>query len=203
MDSHLGRAVFTVLLASVLSACPRPPAPFKWVDDFPEVPSRGADGSVVIGPGDQVSIRVWNQEAMTTRARVRADGRITVPLLNDIVAAGQTPALLAAHLQSRLKDFINNPVVAVAIDEQRPLSISVLGEVAHAGTFSLEPGAGVLQALAAAGGLSDLADKDMVFVIRNTGSGVERIRMTQEALVHLKGRAAQFRLQSGDVVVVE
>jgi polysaccharide export outer membrane protein len=203
MHTHLGRTAFASALALAFSACPRPHAPFKWVDDFQETQTRGADGSCVISPGDQILIRVWNQEAMTTRARVRSDGRITVPLLNDVVAAGQPPAELAALLQTRLKDFFNNPVVAVAVEEQRPLSVSVMGEVAHPGTFSLEPGAGVLQALAAAGGLNDLADRDMIYVLRSSGSGLERVRMTHEALVHLKGRAAHFKLQSGDVVVVE
>jgi polysaccharide export outer membrane protein len=189
-------------LATAVTACAHS-APFVWVDNVPEVQIKGSDGSYVIAVGDVVSVRVWNQEAMATRAKVRADGHISMLFLNDVAAAGYTPPVLAAELQTRLKDFFNNPVVTVALEEQRPLAVSVVGLVAKPGPLQLEPGTGVLQALAAAGGLSEWADKSMIFVLRKTSGTDQRIRMTLEALIHARGHAARFKLLTGDVVVVE
>jgi polysaccharide biosynthesis/export protein len=190
-------------LAASLGACAHNPGAFVWIDDLPAAEPKAEPGVYVIGVGDVVGVRVWNQEAMTARAKVRSDGRISVAFLNDVPAAGQTPAALAAQIQARLKDFFNNPLVTVSLEEQRPLTISVVGLVAHAGSFPLDPGSGVLQALAAAGGLTDWADKDKIFVLRGSGPGHQRIRMRLEALLHAEGRAAQFRLLNGDVVVAE
>jgi polysaccharide export outer membrane protein len=193
-------------LATAVTACATAcahSAPFVWVDKVPEVQIKGSDGSYVIAVGDVVSVRVWNQDAMTTRAKVRADGHISMLFLNDVAAAGYTPPVLAAELQTRLKDFFNNPVVTVALEDQRPLAVSVLGLVAKQGPLQLDPGSGVREALAAAGGLSEWADKSMIFVLRKTGGTDQRIRMTFESLIHARGHAARFKLLTGDVVVVE
>ena len=74
----------------------------------------------MIQPGDTISIRVWGQEGMSSKGKVRPDGRISVPFVNDIEAAGTTPAALAKTIQARLKDFIVNPVVTVTLDDPRP-----------------------------------------------------------------------------------
>jgi polysaccharide export outer membrane protein len=91
-------------------------------------------------------------------------------------------------------------VVAVALQESRPLEVSVIGEVQRAGLYRLEAGAGVVTALAAASGFSDYADRERIFVVRN---GTLRIRFTHAALSQARERAAQFKLQPGGVVVVE
>ncbi len=99
-----------------------------------------------------------------------------------------------------------NPVVTVTLDDPRPLQISVLGEVAKPGSFVLDQNSGVLQAIAIAGGMTPFASKDSIMVIRQrTGwrRNPMRIRFTYDSLTQLKGRAAAFRLQGGDVVVVE
>jgi polysaccharide export outer membrane protein len=88
------------------------------------------------------------------------------------------------------------------VEETRPLTVPVLGEVAHPGQYALERGAGVLEALAAGGGLTEFAHRDRIFVLRRHPVQV-RIRSTFEALSRGQGRAAAFRLESGDVVVVE
>ncbi|HVP69299.1 MAG TPA: polysaccharide biosynthesis/export family protein, partial [Anaeromyxobacteraceae bacterium] len=160
----------------------------------------------VIQPGDTISVRVWNQEGMSAKARVRQDGKISLPFLNDVEAAGIPPNVLARRLQARLKDFIVNPVVTISLEELKPIQVSVLGEVSRAGIFQLEPGAGILQALATAGGMNEFASKDSIYVIRQTQGEAGpplRIRFTYESLTQVRGRAATFRLQGGDVVVVE
>jgi len=179
---------------------------YVWVDAVSE-PSAPGETEYVIAPGDVLNVRVFSQEGMSGRARVRTDGKISLPFVNDVEAAGQTPAALARRLQSRLKEFVNNPVVTVSLEEPGPLQVSVLGEVAHPGVFPVQAGANVLQALAAAGGLTPYASNDRIFVLRRSPPGSKlplvRIRFTYDKLAHAEGRAAAFRMRDGDVVVVE
>jgi len=156
-------------------------------------------------PGDVISVRVWNQESVSGRVRVRPDGKVSIPFLNDIEAGGLTPQLLSKRLQVRLKEFVVDPVVTVTLEERRPIQISMLGEVARRGSFELEPGSGMLQALAIAGGLTEFAHGDQIFLVRNspTDGKTLRIRFDYDSLTRAQGRGPAFRLQSGDVIVVE
>ncbi len=171
-----------------------------------QYPAAAADAEYRIAPGDVLAIRVWNQDAMSNpRARVREDGRISVPFLQDVEVAGSTPAEHSQRLQTRLKTYVVNPVVTVTVEELRVLRVSVLGEVTRAGQYELESGAGVLAALAAAGGLTDYAHRDGIFVVRNSpdGKGPVRIQFRYSALTGGEKRADSFRLRPGDVVVVQ
>jgi len=183
--------------ALLLLSCRATDKGFVWADTLPVPP---ADGPYLIVPGDTLAVRVFSQEGISGPAKVRPDGMITLPFLNDVEAAGLTPPALAQRIQARLKDFLVNPAVTVALQETRPLEVSVLGEVQKAGLYRLEPGAGVLAALAAASGFGEFADRERIFVVRN---GTQRIRFTYAALSQARERAAQFRLRPGDVVVVE
>jgi polysaccharide biosynthesis/export protein len=174
---------------------------YTWVDELPDAGAPPV-GQYVIAPGDVIQVRVYNQEGMSVRTRVRTDGKISLPFLYDVDAAGYTPTALAQQLQTRLKEFVNLPVVTVSLDEPRASSVSVLGEVSHPGTFIIDGSTGVLQALALAGGLTDYARRDRIFVVRSTPSPL-RIRFTFQKLAQIEGRAPRFRLQPGDVVVVE
>ena len=173
---------------------------YTWVEDYAGPTEADAKG-YVIAPGDFISVRVYNQEGMSTKGKVRVDGKLSLPFLNDVQAAGYTPGALAAQLQTRLKEFVNLPVVTVSLEEARPVPVSVVGEVAKQGQFPLEPGSGLLQLIAMAGGLNDFAHKDRIFVVRQPGN--VRIRFRFQDLAHADGRAAQFVLKGGDVVVVE
>jgi polysaccharide export outer membrane protein len=152
-----------------------------------------------------VSVRVYGQDGMGTHARIRADGKISLPFLNDVEAAGYTPQALAQQLQTRLKDYVNVPVVTVSLEESKPLSISVLGLVGKQGVVQVEQGTGLSQLLAMVGGLNDFAHKDRIFVVRHTTPGEEavRIRFMYEKITRSEGRAGQFVLKAGDVVIVE
>jgi polysaccharide biosynthesis/export protein len=174
---------------------------YVWVDEYAEPPQVGP-GDYQIGPGDLLAIRVYGHDAISTRERVRQDGKISVPLLGDVQAAGLSPGKLGEDLKSRLKDFLSAPFVTVGVEEIRPLAVPVLGEVNRPGQYTLEKGSGVLEALAAAGGLTDMAHRDRIFVLRKNPSAV-RIRLSFEALSRGQGRASAFRLQPADSVVVE
>ena len=172
---------------------------YVWVNDVPAEP---VTSEYLIAVGDVVSVRVLNQDAMTTRGRVRADGRIALPILGDVEVRGKRPSALRAELEARYKDFFNAPSVTLNVDELQPLVVAVLGEVSRPGNASLEPNASVAQALAFAGGLTEFADRDRIFVVRSRPAPA-RIRFTYEALSRGEGHAATFALHVGDVVVVE
>ncbi len=180
---------------------------FVWVDAYKESAEATRPG-YVISRGDVIFVRVWNQEGMSGKARVRADGMISLPFVNDVEAAGLEPTALARRLQTKLKEFVVNPVVAVSVEEPVPFEVSVVGEVMKPGVYRLEQDASVLKALASAGGLTQLAGRDRIFVLRTRARTDDsptplRIRFTYQALAHAEGAAARFRLRPGDVVVVE
>ena len=184
------------------------PGTYLWVDQVPK-PMLAADGGPEIQPGDVIGIRVWNQEANSVdRARVREDGKISVPFLNDVDAAGMDPGTLAKRLEVKLKAFIVSPVVTVVIHERRPIRVSVLGQVSRPGAYDLDVGAGVLHALAAAGGLTPFAGSTGIYVLRagyfsDGNPAPARIRFRLDDLRTAHPPAAIFRMRAGDVVVVE
>jgi polysaccharide export outer membrane protein len=194
------------MLAALLcvSACYHP-GRYVWVDDYREPQQVQQDDSYLIRKGDLLEVNVWNQDRLSTRPRVRDDGRISLPLINDVDAAGQTPAALARAVEQKLKELVANPVVTVMVQEAQLIKISVLGEVRNAGQKRLEAGSGVLQAISEAGGFTDYAREDGIFLLRREPGYPTpvRIRFNWELLSRNEGTAAAFRLKTGDVVVVE
>jgi polysaccharide export outer membrane protein len=136
------------------------------------------------------------------QGKIRGDGRIAMPFVGEVVAAGKTPVALGREIEARLKEFIVSPRVTVNVDDSLPIVISMLGEVGAKGNLSLAQPATVLQALAQAGGLSEFADTDAIFVVRQKPV-FRRIRFTYEALLTNKGGAAAFPVRAGDVIVVQ
>jgi polysaccharide biosynthesis/export protein len=192
----LGHRLPLLAVVIVLSNCQH--APSIEVEDY-RAP-RPTHSGFAIQVGDLLNVHVWNQEMMSSHVRVREDGMVTLPLVGDIAAAGIAPTALAETLRVKLKGFLVEPVVTVGLEETRSLTIAVLGEVVRPGNYPLEHGSGVLQALAVAGGLSEYADRDRILVLR---SGSISIRFRYAALSVPGGPAASFRLQAGDVVMVE
>lgn len=179
------------------AACGKPLGQFIWVDEF----TATALPEYLIQPGDILTIKVYKEDALSGKVKVRLDGRISLPLLDDVPAADRTTTALARDLEVRLRPLVNKPTVSVLLEETRPRQFSVVGEVARPGTYTLEQGLGVLQALANAGGLNEFANRDRVFVLRQ--GMAERIRFTYETLARGEGKGSTFLLQPGDVIVVE
>jgi polysaccharide export outer membrane protein len=183
---------------ALTTACAGTVGPYTWVE---ELPPAAANGDFVIRDTDTVYVRVYNQDAISTHERVRPDGKITVPMAGEIVVKGRRPSEIAKELEVKLKSVVVAPVVTVSIDQSAQLLIPVLGEVKNAGTFTIDPGSSVLVALADAGGLSDYASQDRIFVLRR---GLDRrVRFRMADLRAGDKRAVGFGLQSGDIVVVE
>ncbi len=180
--------------------------PFLWVESVPGS-TQPESSDYRVAAGDVLGVRVWNQEGMSMpRARVRDDGKVSLPFLQDVEAAGMTLDELSSALAVKLRTYVVNPVVTITLEERPALRISVLGEVTRSGAYDLHHGAGVLDALAAAGGLTKWAKRDGIYVLRNRADGhpePARIRFRYERLAGGAVPAATFRLRPGDVVVVE
>ncbi len=189
----LGLAVAAVLGCASLGE-------YVWAESMPDSSEKGP-AEYRLAPGDVIFVRVFNQDAASGRARIRPDGQVTVPFVNDVPAAGRTTQELAKLLETRLLEFIKAPVVTVFLEELGPAQLSVLGEVARPGVYPLERGQGVLRAVAAAGGFTEFAHKDRIFLVRAGTTG--RIRFTLEQLSKPGSRSARFRLQNDDVVIVQ
>jgi polysaccharide export outer membrane protein len=156
-----------------------------------------------IGLGDVLEISVWKNPDLSTTVPVRPDGRISVPLLGDVQAAGMTPLALKQTLTDGFKEYVTAPGVSVVVKEIHSRKIYVTGEVAHPGTFDLEPRTKVMQALALAGGLTPYA-KGRVVVLRDghDGRGDRRIEVDLGAIIKGKRPDDNLLLQPGDTLVV-
>jgi polysaccharide export outer membrane protein len=177
------------------------PGSYVWVTDLP-LAVAGSSDDYLIRDGDTVSIRVFNQEPLSTHARVRTDGRLAMPVLGDIDVRGKRPSEVRAELERRLKDYVNSPSVTITIDESQPISVAVLGEVGHGGVFPVDPRVTVGYVIAQAGGINEFASRDRIFVVRKSPQPM-RVRFTFDEVRRGEPHAAAFVLHEGDLVVVE
>jgi polysaccharide export outer membrane protein len=173
---------------------------FVWINDY--APAKAPATGYVIGIGDMLTVSEFNDPKLVAHERVRPDGKISFPLLGEVSVADKAPAAVADDLEKSLKDrnLVLAPRVSVHVDEMKPLSVSVLGKVGRPGAFAIEPGAGVAQAIASAGGLTEFAKKDQIYLTRQAPAA--RLRFTFEQLTGENGTASQFKLKSGDVIIV-
>ena len=193
-------AALAALLLSA-AACAKP-GPYIWVT---QLPRDQLDLRVVttISPGDVVDVRVFGQENMSAKGQVRLDGTLTLPLLGAVQVAGQRPEDLAKQLKQRLTQYIVAPEVTVVIELSR-VNVGVIGEVRTPGIYELDSPATVLSALAKAGGMTEFADDEGIYVLRQFTRGkVRRIRFTYKALIDANEAAIGFVLKMGDTVVIE
>lgn len=154
-----------------------------------------------IGADDTLNISVWKEPDLTETLPVRPDGKISLPLLGDITAAGLTPSQLADAIGTKLKKYMSDPRVTVIVTAMNSQRIYVLGEVLHSGTMTLQPNMTVLQALASAG-FSQFANTKGIYVLRSENGKQQKIAVNYRAL--LKGASVDQNLvlRPGDTVVV-
>ncbi|MBV9182709.1 MAG: polysaccharide biosynthesis/export family protein [Acidobacteria bacterium] len=168
----------------------------------PPAPAVAVQNSYVIGPDDVLAISVWKEPDLTGTLPVRADGMISMPLLNDIQAAGLTPMQLSSSITEKLKKYVSDPHVNVTVAQMNSQRIYVMGEVLHAGSMNLLPGMTVLQALAQAG-FTPFANTKGIYILRNQNGSQIKIAVNYKRL--LKGQEAapsELTLQPGDTIVV-
>ena len=195
--------VLTLVLSclSMLAGCARPSQ-----EIIEEASNSSKD--FLLGPEDVLDIVIWKNEDLSQKGVViRPDGKISMPLIGEILASGRTANQLASQIAARLKEYKDNPVVTVSVKEVNSYYVYVLGEVSKPGKYQLKSHATVLQAVAIASGFTNYASRNKMKVIRHVqgenGTTREiRIPARYDDLVSGTGEIGNFVLKTGDVVVV-
>jgi len=159
-----------------------------------------ADASYKIGPQDVLRVDVWKEVEISRSVPVRPDGKISLPLLNDVQAAGLTAMDLANVITEGLKKFINNPQVTVTVTEINSRRVYVTGEVTRPGAYPLLPNMTTLQALTSAGGFTQFSNPKKIYVLRNESGKQVKHPFNYKAV--LDGKQDDIPLQPGDTIVV-
>jgi len=171
----------------------------------PPPPEEGPMGRAeyVIGPADILEIRVWKQNDLAVDVTVRPDGKISVPLVNDVQAAGLTAIEVRDVLTKALADYVAAPDVTVIVKEIRSKNVQVMGEVARPAIIPLSVDMRVIDAIAAASGFTAYADKGDVRILRPGASGtVTEYRFNYNAFLRGKNPGSNMLLHPGDTIVV-
>jgi len=170
--------------------------------DIPNTVVSSSPAEYRLGPEDVVDVFVWKEPDLSTTVVVRPDGRISLPLANELEASGKTAAQLQQEITERLKRYITEPVVNVMVKQINSLKISVLGEVRKPDVYRIKNRITVLDAIAMAGGFTDLARPTRVVILRKTASGPQRIKVNINQLV-ADDHGDMFYLEPLDTVFIE
>lgn len=160
-----------------------------------------ASTEYLIGPEDVLDISVWKNPELSRKVPVRPDGRISLPLVNDIQAAGLTPSALRQQLAAKLAEFVPTPEVSVVVQEVLSAKVAVVGAVKTPGRFTLRSPATVLECLALAQGLTEFASKEKIVVLRQNGSTTTRIPFNYSKVAS-GSEQDNFFVKPGDIIVV-
>jgi polysaccharide export outer membrane protein len=161
-----------------------------------------SDPSYVIGADDVLNVSVWKEPEITETVPVRPDGKISLPLLNDVQAAGLTPMQLATNITNRLKKYLENPQVTVIVTQINSQRYYIMGEVLRAGAYPLLPGMTILQALSGAGGFTPYAKLSDIYLLRTVDGRQVKFPFNYKDV--LKGQSTDQNkvLKAGDTVIV-
>lgn len=211
--NRFGCALFSVCLLSgvhasfaqqvparpIISPQPTAPAPAP----APVTPAAGpltVSPNYVIGADDSLQVTVWKETQLSATLPVRPDGKITLPLINDIQAAGYTPMQLEADITDRLKKFLMDPVVSVSVVSVMSKRIFLVGEVARPGQMQITPGMTILQAIASAG-LTQYANAKKIYILRGDPGHQQKVFFDYNKAIK-KGDMQGVTLIPGDTIVV-
>jgi len=191
-----------VVLSLMASGCASTPSgKFVWLDDLPAGQIGSPADAYQTGPGDVLSVQVFNHPEMSVKSRIRLDGNLTVSFLGDVPAAGKTLSALAREIEKQLeaRNLVVAPRATVVLDEVAQIKLSILGEVKTPGLYTLEAGSGLAEALATSGGFTEFAHRDQIYIIRRVPELI-RIRFRYTAA---NGSALTFRLKTGDTMLIQ
>lgn len=158
----------------------------------------------IIGPEDVLEITVWRNQDLSKLVAVRPDGRISLPLIGDVVAVGKTPTQLTEEISVKLKEYKENPQVSIVMREVNSYSIFVLGEVGKPGRYPLKSKTTLLQGITVAGGFTQTAARNKLVVFRfgESGHSEEKFKASYDDIVLRDGSSQNIELQPGDTIVV-
>jgi polysaccharide biosynthesis/export protein len=193
----------TLLSAGAVRAQDAPAAGPAGKETAAVKPAANPPADFVIGPEDKLSIVFWRDKEMSTQVTVRPDGKISLPLLDEVQAAGRTPADLRALLIQESKRFLSNPHVTVVIDEINSRKVFITGQVTTPGAHVLTGPLTVMQLISLAGGLTEFAKKKEITVIRTDAGGKQTVMpFNYSDVAKGKNVAQNVVLKPGDTVVV-
>jgi polysaccharide export outer membrane protein len=166
--------------------------------------SKPHDDSFVIGNDDVLAINVWKEPDISRpTVPVRSDGKISLPLVGEVQAAGLTPLKLEKDIASKLKNFISEPEVTVMVQQVNSQKFNILGQVARPGSYVIANSPTVLDAIALAGGFRDFAKQKSIYVLRQNADGSQtRIPFNYKEVVKTQSPAQNIKLQPRDTIIV-
>ena len=166
--------------------------------------SNAVSAEYIIGAEDVLEITVWRNVDLSKVVQVRPDGRISMPIIRDMTAVGKTPSQLAEEMTNKLKEYVQNPVVAVSLKEVNSSNVFVLGEVVKPGKYPLKSKTTLLQGITIAGGFTPIAARNQIVIFRfiENAPGIKRLTASYDDIVLRGGITDNFELKSGDTVVI-
>lgn len=182
---------------SIVITAPAPDEPKVSVS----IASVPLEQGYMIGPNDMLHIAVWKEPDLTTTVPVRSDGMISVPLLNDVLAAGLTPMQLGALLTQKLKKYVDAPRVTVVVSQTNSHRVYVIGEVLHTGPLALVHNMTVLQALATSG-FTQFANTKRIYILRAENGAEQKIPFNYRQVIKGQVMTQNILLKPGDTIVV-
>jgi polysaccharide export outer membrane protein len=186
--------------ATTAAQTQKPQTPVKPSTAAPATPALPAD--YIIGVEDTLSVIFYKDKEMSAEVVVRPDGKISLPMLNDIPAAGLTPEALAEAVTKASAKFVKDASATVIVKSILSRKIYIIGEVSRPGTFQMGGEMTVLQALGEAGGFIEGANKGNVIIVRKEGSGERRFKFNYNEVVEGKNSAQNIKLLPGDTIIV-
>jgi polysaccharide biosynthesis/export protein len=213
--AHMKTATFAALwLAALLGSAaaqtgqaPQPVGTSGATADTPSsspaATSAAASTDYRLISGDKLRIEVYKDTQLSQSLQVRPDGKVTLPLVGDVAAAGRTSMELRDSIAASLKDYIKEPVVTVIVVETAPQVVYVSGEVTKPGPVTINGPLTILQALAMAGGFTDFANRKEILILRNGASGQKTLTFNYKDAINQDTRRAPMMLQAGDTVIVK
>jgi polysaccharide biosynthesis/export protein len=213
-DRRLGLGLACILLTSYAWAQtpaanqagaqgPAPTAMASLAQPMMASASKPHDDSFVIGNDDVLAINVWKEPDLSRSIPVRSDGRISLPLVGEVQAAGRTPLNLEQDIANKLQPYLEEPEVTVMVQQINSQKFNILGKVGRPGSYPLTNSATVLDAIALAGGCRDFAKQGSIYILRRSPDGGEsRIPFNYKDVIKGKNTAQNIRLQPHDTIVV-
>jgi polysaccharide export outer membrane protein len=205
--SGAGALVAVLAFAACLSVpgsaqAPAQPGPAPPGNATPAVPGPVTPSDYVIGPDDVLVVVVWREKDMSAEVGVRPDGMISLPLLNDVPAAGLTPEQLRQQLTVAAGRFVEDPTVSVVVKAINSRKVFITGQIAKPGSYSLPGPTTVIQLLALAGGVLEYADSEQINVLRTENGQPVSYRVNYKELARGKNLKQNIELRPGDTIVV-
>ncbi len=204
--ARLSAFLLCTLLSGVVyaqSASADKPANASAPAAAPDSGAKAHDDTFVIGNDDVLTINVWKEPDISRSIPVRSDGKISLPLVGEVQAAGRTPLKLEQEIASKLQNFISQPEVTVIVQQINSQKFNILGQVAHPGTFAITNSLTVLDAIALAGGFRDFAKQKSIYILRQNADGTQtRLPFNYKEVVKGTNPAQNIKLQPRDTIVV-